>query len=37
MSPAGVVLHACDQIGNSYDLALAVRDRVQLFARTNAA
>ena len=32
-----VVLQACDQIGNSYELPLAVGDRVRLFARTNAA
>jgi hypothetical protein len=37
LGPDGVVLHACDQTGNSYDLALAAGDRVRLFARTNAA
>jgi len=37
LGPDQVVLHACDQTGNSYDLALAVGDRVRLFARTNAA
>jgi hypothetical protein len=31
-----VVLSACDQTGDAYDLPLAVGDRVRLFARTNA-
>jgi hypothetical protein len=37
LGPDQVALHACDPTGNSYDLALAVGDRVRLFARTNAA
>ena len=32
-----VVLAACDQAGDAYELPLAVGDRVRLFARTNAA
>jgi hypothetical protein len=37
LGPDLVVIKACDQTGNSYDLALGVGDRVRLFARTNAA
>ena len=32
-----VVVDACDQLGSTYSLPLAVGDRVRLFARTNAA
>ena len=37
LRPDKVVLQACDQVGNVYDLPLAVGDRVRLFSRTNAA
>ncbi len=37
LGPDQVVLSACDQAGDSYDMPLAVGDRVRLFARTNAA
>jgi len=37
MGPDRVVLDACDQLGGTYALPLAVGDRVRLFARTNAA
>lgn len=37
LGPDQVVLSACDQTGDSYELPLAVGDRVRLFARTNAA
>jgi hypothetical protein len=36
LGPDQVVLSACDQVGKTYDLPLAVGDRVRLFARTNA-
>lgn len=36
VGPDQVVLDACDQLGASYALPLAVGDRVRLFARTNA-
>jgi len=36
LGPDKVVVQACDQVGNVYDLPLAVGDRVRLFARTNA-
>ena len=37
LGPDQVVLRACDQTGDGYELPLAVGDRVRLFARTNAA
>ncbi|UZO94935.1 Conjugal transfer protein traA (plasmid) [Roseomonas mucosa] len=37
LGPDRVVLEACDQGGERYELPLAVGDRVRLFARTNAA
>lgn len=37
LGPDQVVLSACDQAGDAYDMPLAVGDRVRLFARTNAA
>ncbi len=36
LGPDAVVVKAADQMGVSYDLPLAVGDRVRLFARTNA-
>jgi len=36
LGPDQVVLEACDQAGDAYELPLAVGDRVRLFARTNA-
>lgn len=37
VGPDRVVLDACDQLGGTYALPLAVGDRVRLFTRTNAA
>jgi hypothetical protein len=37
LGPDQVQLSACDQTGNTFDLPLAVGDRVRLFGRTNAA
>ncbi len=37
LGPDRMVLQACDQGGDAYELPLAVGDRVRLFARTNAA
>ena len=37
VGPDQVVVQACDQTGDCYELPLAVGDRVRLFARTNAA
>jgi hypothetical protein len=37
LGPDQVMLDACDQLGSTYALPLAVGDRVRLFARTNAA
>jgi hypothetical protein len=37
LGPDQVQLSACDQAGDTFDLPLAVGDRVRLFSRTNAA
>ena len=36
LGPDQVQLSACDQAGDTFDLPLAVGDRVRLFSRTNA-
>ncbi len=36
LGPNQVLLSACDQLGNAFELPLAIGDRVRLFSRTNA-